>query len=87
MPNWPDRSSFPPDVVELQRQANALASQIQEHRERYPVPALVVKSSRWYRRWQFPLTLRKFERVFYAQGESFLARWTLAWGFAWTTLK
>lgn len=42
---------------------------------------------RWTRIAKFPITARKFERVFNAQGEPLVARWILACKFALATCR
>lgn len=55
--------------------------------ERAPVPVPRRVRGRWTRVLKFPLTARRFERVFHAQGEPLVARWRLALRFALVTLR
>lgn len=72
----------------LQRQVDAA---VRAYRPLPPpaAPGAKLRGSRswaWRVLW-FPVTVRRFERVFYCQGESFVARWALALRFARTTVR
>lgn len=87
MNDYPSTPPIPQDVRDLQADANRLAAQIEAHRQQFagPVPAPV--RQRWWRFLLFPLTMRKFERVFFCQGESFLPRWVQAFRCAKITVR
>lgn len=83
----PDEELQPADASELtDAQINAMVrEQIDAYRE-LPKTEMRVRPT-WYRVIQFPRTVRKFERVFHAQGEPFTSRWWLALRMAAPTVR
>lgn len=68
----------------------ALQAQVEQAVAAYePLPPTepVRKRPRAWRILLFPLTVRRFERVFYCQGESFFSRWVMALKFARSTVQ
>lgn len=71
------------DALVLERQAEKLAADIAADRAANPVKV----RPHWYRVVRFPVTMRRFERVLYAQGEGWFSRWVSAFNFARLSLR
>lgn len=87
MTDYPSTPPMPRDVTDLQAEANRLASQLEAHRRAVGNLPLVRVRPTWGRVLQFPVTVRKFERVFFCQGKGRVARWTAAVRWAWVTVR
>ncbi len=74
-------------AIEHERLANELAAKIQAERDARPAPVEVRKKPVWYRVLMLPITVRKFERVFAAQGEPWVWRWLRALVISKVTLR
>ncbi len=74
-------------ALEHERLANELAAKIQAERDAHPAPVEVHKKPLWFRLLLLPITVRKFERVFAAQGEPWLWRWLRAIVISKVTLR
>jgi hypothetical protein len=70
-----------------QRMADELEAKILADRAAHPAPVPLKVKPRWFRLALFPLTMRKFERVFFTQGEGFVRRWWQAWTMAKLTVR
>lgn len=87
-------SATRPTIDELQRMTPADFDRLIEARTRelqaqyQPLPAPEKpKPAKWTPIFKFLVTLRRFERVFAAQGEPLRARWLLALRYAAMTVK
>lgn len=73
--------------LEHWQMADELEAKILAERDANPAPVPVKVRSRWFRLMKFPVTVRKFERVFAAQGEPLVWRWIRAAMMARVTIR
>jgi hypothetical protein len=78
---------YEPTLNDLQWEAEFLAQQLAADRAANPVVPQPVVKPRWTRVLKFFVTVRKFERVFHAQGSPLGGRWVTAVKMAFVTLR